>query len=123
MASLLSKMLKLYIYNKCSTCRNAVKWLEGRGVSFETHPIRETPPTEGELQQMLDAYEGNLKRLINTSSADYRESGLKDKLDKLSTEEVFKQLRQQGNLVKRPFAISDSVQLVGFKEAEWEEAF
>ncbi|WOO42373.1 Spx/MgsR family RNA polymerase-binding regulatory protein [Rubellicoccus peritrichatus] len=115
-------MLKVYIYNKCSTCRNATKWLEQHDIPFETHPIRETPPSMEELEQMLAAYDGNLKRLINTSSADYRESGLKDSLPTLSTDEVFEKLRQQGNLVKRPFAINADVKLVGFKQPEWEAA-
>lgn len=115
-------MLKLYIYDKCSTCRNAIKWLKQRELAFEPHPIREEPPSVEELEQMLEAYDGNLKRLINTSSADYRESGLKESLPTLSQGEVFERLRQQGNLVKRPFVIGKDIKLVGFKEPEWQAA-
>jgi len=69
---------------------------------------------------MLQAYEGELKRLINTSSADYRSSGLKERLPSLSTAELFQQLRENGNLIRRPFLIGQGVALVGFKEGEWE---
>jgi len=116
-------MLKVYEYAKCSTCRKARQWLDDHGQRYERVPIRETPPTPHELQVALNRYEGNIKRLINTSSADYRESGLKDELDQLTPEEVFERLQQNGNLVKRPFLISEQVCLAGFKEAEWEEAF
>lgn len=33
-------MLKLYTYKKCSTCRNARKFLANKGIAFEEHPIR-----------------------------------------------------------------------------------
>ncbi|MEO0796986.1 MAG: Spx/MgsR family RNA polymerase-binding regulatory protein [Verrucomicrobiota bacterium] len=115
-------MLKFYEYDKCSTCRNARKWLESKGLDVERLPIRETPPSTEELSAMLEAYDGNIKKLINTSSADYRTSGLKDELPSLSIEEVFGRLRATGNLVKRPFVIGESVTLVGFKEADWELA-
>lgn len=113
-------MLKFYEYDRCSTCRNARKWLDAKGIQYERLAIRETPPSPAELGAMLEAYDGQLKKLLNTSSADYRESGLKDELPKLSAEEVFARLEENGNLVKRPFLIGPGVQLVGFKEAEWD---
>ena len=48
-------MLKVYAYSGCSTCKNAIKWLKGRGVAFEEIAIRETPPSVGELKGMLGA--------------------------------------------------------------------
>ncbi|MHB1079908.1 MAG: arsenate reductase family protein, partial [Prosthecobacter sp.] len=32
-------MLKVYAYTGCSTCKNAIKWLKGRGVEFEEMAI------------------------------------------------------------------------------------
>lgn len=116
-----NRMLKFYEYDKCSTCRKARKWLDEKGVDYERLPIRETPPSPAELQTMLDAYNGEIKKLLNTSSGDYRTSGIKDELPELSTDEVFARLQATGNLVKRPFLIGKGVALVGFKEAEWEE--
>src|ERR1041384_1381588 len=37
--------LRVYAYDKCGTCRQALKFLAGRGVPFDTVPIREQPPT------------------------------------------------------------------------------
>ncbi|WP_309399332.1 Spx/MgsR family RNA polymerase-binding regulatory protein [Cerasicoccus maritimus] len=112
-------MLKFYEYDKCSTCRNARKWLDAQGVAYERLPIRDTPPSPAELQTMLDAYDGDIKKVLNTSSADYRTSGIKDELPNLSPSDVFARLQDTGNLVKRPFLIGDGVTIVGFKEAEW----
>ncbi|MBL9133115.1 MAG: arsenate reductase family protein, partial [Verrucomicrobiaceae bacterium] len=48
-------MMKVYAYQGCSTCRNAVKWLKGKGIEHEEIPIRETPPTVAELKAVLKA--------------------------------------------------------------------
>jgi len=117
-------MLKVYAYSGCSTCKNALKWLKGRGIECEEVAIRETPPSVGELKAMLGAQGGELRRLFNVSGMDYRSLGLKDTLPGMSTEEALGLLAGNGNLVKRPFAVDagKKVFLVGFKEAEWEGA-
>jgi len=117
--------LKLYTYAKCSTCRNAVKWLRERGIVFTEHAIRETAPSPAELRTMLAAYGGpsELRRIFNTSGLDYRAQGLAQKLPEMSVDEALALLGQNGNLVKRPFLIGEHegrcVALVGFKQAEW----
>jgi len=117
-------MLKVYAYSGCSTCKNAIKWLKGRGIECEEIAIRETPPTVGELKGMLAAQGDELRRLFNVSGMDYRSLGLKDTLPGMSTEAALELLAGNGNLVKRPFVVDagKKVYLVGFKEAEWEGA-
>ncbi len=114
-------MTKIYTYQKCSTCRKATQWLDSNDIAFEEHPIRETPPSKKELDTMLDAYNGEIRRLFNSSGMDYRAMNLKDKLPSLSKTEAFKLLTQNGNLVKRPFLLSTGFNTVGFKEAAWTE--
>jgi arsenate reductase len=117
-------MLKLYVYAKCSTCRDAIKWLSARGIKFEERAIRETPPSVAELKAMLAANDGNLRAIMNSSGMDYRAMGLKDKLPGMSQDEVLKLLAKHGNLVKRPFAMDqkEGVFLTGFKVPEWRAA-
>ena len=115
-------MIKVYTYKKCSTCRKATKWLESEGLDFDEHAIRETPPKKKELETMLNAYEGDLRKLFNTSGMDYRALNLKEKLPTMSQREAFQLLSENGNLVKRPFLLSDSLNAVGFKETDWSDA-
>ena len=114
--------LKVYEYRKCSTCKNALKWLDAKGVAYEAIQIRDTPPTKTELKKMLKHYDGALKRLFNTSGMDYRALNMKDKLPDLSVEEAITLLAGNGMLVKRPFVLGKDVGLVGFKADKWEEA-
>lgn len=113
--------LRLYEYRGCDTCRRARKFLESRGVAFEAIPIREQPPTQAELRRMLAIYGSELRRIFNTSGGDYKAMKLADRLPKLTVDEALGLLAANGNLVKRPFMLTDSGGLVGFKESEWEK--
>ena len=115
--------MKIYTYAKCDTCRKAVKWLQARAIVFTEIPIREQAPTEAELRRMLAIYAGDLKRLFNTSGGDYRALKLGEKLPAMSEAEAIDLLAGNGNLVKRPFLLTERAGLVGFKEAEWEAFF
>jgi len=115
--------LAIYTYKNCDTCRRAVKWLRARGIAFEEHPIRETPPGPAELRKMLAALGGERRRLFNTSGGDYRELKLGEKLPAMNDADALGLLAGNGNLVKRPFVLGPQVALVGFDEAEWSAAF
>lgn len=111
--------LKFYEYSGCGTCKKARKFLEAHDVEFNAIPIREQPPSKAELKKMLKAYDGNIRRLFNTSGRDYKELKLSEKLPSMSDAEAIDLLAATGNLVKRPFVPAAGGGLVGFKEDEW----
>ncbi len=113
------KIRKAYTYAGCGTCKKAVRFLRDRGVDFQEIPIREHPPTAAELEGALQSYQGEIRRLFNTSGRDYKEMELSKKLPTLSAAEAIALLAGNGNLVKRPFVVLDSGYLVGFNEADW----
>ena len=114
-------MLKVYTYAKCSTCRNAVKFLRAHKIPFQEVPIRETPPSLAELKQVLAGKEGNLRAIFNTSGNDYKALGLSTKLPEITEAEALNLLAGNGNLVKRPFVVGKNIGLAGFDEAKWKE--
>lgn len=114
---------KIYTYKNCGTCRKAMKYLAGKGIEAEQLPIREKPPTKGELRKMLKLCGGDLKRLFNTSGGDYKALNLKDKLGSMSQDDAINLLAATGNLVKRPFVLIGTGGTVGFKENEWDTLF
>lgn len=114
--------MKIYLYHKCSTCKNALKFLKENEISATVIEITETPPSRQELEKMLQHYQGQVRKLFNTSGQLYRAMQLSEKLDAMPLEEAFKLLSNNGMLVKRPFLIGKEVCLVGFNEREWSDA-
>ena len=109
----------VYTYARCSTCRDATRWLRERGLTFVEKPIVDTPPSIAELRQMLGHQQGNLRRLFNTSGIEYRALGLATKLPNLGEEDALALLAGNGRLVKRPFVLGPNFGLLGFAEEKW----
>ena len=114
--------IKVYEYSKCGTCRKGLKFLDSHNISYEKVPIVEKAPTKGELKKMLAFYNGDIRRLFNTSGGAYREMGLSSKIKNMDAKEAVDLLASNGMLVKRPFILTDKFGLVGFKEEEWKKA-
>ena len=112
-------MTKVYLYSGCDSCRKATAWMRANGFEFEGVSIRETPPTERELGQAFEMHGGQLRKLFNVSGQDYREEGMKDKLETMSLSAAVAALRANGNLVKRPFLATERGCVAGFSEELW----
>lgn len=106
-------------YDRCSTCKKALKWLEEQGVDYTKRPIKEENPGKEELREWYEKSGLPLKRFFNTSGNLYKELKLKEKLPDMSEEEQLALLATDGMLVKRPLLVSDEVVCPGFKESEW----
>lgn len=113
----------LYLYGKCSTCQQALRFLEQRKIVFVCKEITETPPLIPELQAMLGFQGGKLRKLFNSSGQLYREMHLNEKLEMMSEVEALQLLSDHGMLVKRPFFIAADFGLTGFNEAIWARNF
>ena len=109
-------------YPKCSTCRNAKKWLDEHKVSYDDRHIIDHNPSVEELTEWIERSKLPLKSFFNTSGLLYKSMALKDKLPSMTEEEQLELLSTDGMLVKRPILISEDFVLVGFKESEWSEA-
>ena len=107
-------------YPRCTTCKKAQKWLEERGVAFETRDIKAQNPNEDELQEWAAKSGLPLRRFFNTSGIQYRALSLSEKLDDMNDNEKIALLATDGMLVKRPILLAGDKVLVGFKQEEWE---
>jgi arsenate reductase len=114
-------MLKIYHYANCDTCRKALKFLRESGIDFTALPIRETPPSTGELELALKTMGGDLGKLFNRSGQDYRNLNLKEKLPGLPVKEALALLHGNGNLVKRPLLAGEKFAVCGFDEGSWKK--
>ena len=96
--------LTILCYDKCSTCKKALNWLDEKGISYEKRPIKEQNPSKEELAVWHKKSGLPLKRFFNTSGNLYMEL-----------------LASDGMLVKRPLAVTDQWAFPGFREKEWED--
>ena len=114
-------MIKVYCYDRCSTCKKALAWLEAKGVDYKKIDIKGEHPDEKTLRALHKKSGLPLKKFFNTSGILYREMELSAKLPGMSENEQFKLLASDGMLVKRPLLVTDDAVCTGFKEAEWKE--
>lgn len=105
-------------YPKCTTCRNAKKYLETQGVTLDEQHIVEDTPDKEELRKLIRLSELDIRKWFNTSGQKYRELGLKDKLKTMSDEEMLELLASDGMLIKRPIIVKGHKVTVGFKQEE-----
>ena len=114
-------MILVLRYPKCSTCKKALQWLDGQGITYESRHIVEENPTAQELEEWWKRSGLPLKKFFNTSGNLYKEQNLKDKLPQMSEQEQLQLLATNGMLVKRPLVVAEDLILVGFKEDQWQQ--
>ena len=106
-------------YERCTTCKKALKWLKENNIPYEVRPIKEQKPTKEELTEWYYASKLPIKKFFNTSGNIYKEQKLKEKLPTMSIEDQLELHAADCILVKRPLVISPNGILTGFKEEEW----
>ena len=115
--------LKCYWYPKCGTCRNAKKWLDEHNIAYDSIHIVENPPSQNELEDLIEKSDLPAKKFFNTSGKKYRELNIKDKIKDASTEEMAEILSSDGMLIKRPIVTDGERVTVGFKEETFEDTW
>ena len=116
-------MKPLFIcYSKCTTCQKARKWLDEQQIEYTERPIKEQNPTAEELRAWQRISGLPLQKFFNTSGMLYRELNLKDRLPRMTADEMLALLASDGMLVKRPLLITDRAALAGFRAESWAKA-
>ena len=116
------KKIVFYSFLKCSTCRNAAKWLESKDFEFQLIDIVKEPPMVNYLNLALEQYSDDKKRIFNTRGKAFKTLNLD--INGLSREEIIKLLLSDGKLIKRPFLIYKGKKVIlGFNEIEYTKQF
>ena len=113
--------MKVYCYDRCTTCKKALKWLDDNSIKYQLIDIKGNNPDKDTIKAAQEKSGQPLKKFFNTSGQLYRGMELSKKLPDMSEDEQLNLLASDGMLVKRPLVIGDDFVLLGFKEAEWQE--
>jgi arsenate reductase len=116
-------MPKFYQYPKCSTCRNAQKWLEKTGQKLDSVDITLNPPSKSELKMVLQKSGKKVTDLLNKSGEQYRLLNMKEKVKTLTEDQILDLLSKNGRLIKRPLLLDGAKATIGFKEEEFKAAW
>lgn len=111
--------ITIYQYPKCSTCRNALKWLDARAVAYTSVDIVTAPPSASAIRRLHKASGLPIAKLFNTAGESYRAGNIKEKLKTMTDAEAYEALAADGKLIKRPLVDADGTALVGFDETAW----
>lgn len=114
--------ITVYHYPKCSTCRNALKWLASHHVSVKAIDIVSSPPSASTLQRLHRQSGLPLAKFFNTAGESYRGGNFKERLKTMTDEDAFRALSSDGKLIKRPLVDAGETVLVGFDAAGWTTA-
>ncbi len=116
-------MPQFYHYPKCSTCRNAQKWLEKHENKLEAVDITVHPPGKDQLKQILRISGKKITDLLNKSGEQYRLLNMKEKVKTLSEDQLLDLLSKNGRLIKRPLVFEKNKATIGFKEDEFKQVW
>jgi arsenate reductase (glutaredoxin) len=113
----------VFQYPTCSTCRNALAYLNEHGVEYDSVDIVEEPPSRAQLGAALKQSGLPVKRFFNTAGQSYRDGNFGERLPKMTESEALDALAADGKLIKRPLVLGGDYVLVGFNASEYAERF
>ena len=96
---------------RCSKSRRTLELLTERGIEPEIIRYLETPPTEQELSEILDALGRQPRELMRTGETEYKELGL-DNPD-LRREQLIAAMVATPKLIERPIVLANGKAAVG----------
>ncbi len=109
-------MMEFYGYDKCGTCRNAKKYLDGKKIQYKDIDITSRPPSKKLFVTILKEGTYGIKDLFNKSGVLYREMNMRDKIKTMKEADLVQLLAKNGKLVKRPIISDGKKHTVGFDE-------
>jgi arsenate reductase len=116
-------MLTFYHYPRCQTCVKARRYLTGKGYALRDIDITLAPPSKAQLQKFIAQSGRPYTDFLNRSGEKYRELNMKQRLKRMSEDDVVALLAREGRLIKRPIVTDGTQVTVGFKSEEFEKVW
>ena len=111
--------VSVYGIPNCDTIKKARNWLEAKGIEYSFHDYKKEGADAGKLEEWVQA--AGWEVVLNRRGTTFRKLPDQDKTD-LDAGKAVAIMAANPSCIKRPVAEHPGGVLVGFKEAEWEEA-
>jgi arsenate reductase len=103
-------LLTIYHNNRCSKSREALAYLQQKGLPHLVVNYLETPPTAAELQAILQKLGYSARQLLRTKEAEFQQMGLDNQA--LTDAELIAAMCQCPKLIERPIIVAGNRALV-----------
>jgi arsenate reductase len=103
-------MITVWHNPKCSKSREALKLLEEKGGGYDVVKYLDTPPSRGEIVELLKKLGVSARELMRTKEELYRELGLAKVEDE---EKLIDALAEHPRLIERPILIEGNRAVIG----------
>jgi arsenate reductase len=113
-------MEKIVVWHnpRCSKSRNAIKYLDEKGVEYEVRRYLDEPPTVEEIREVLKKLGMKPRELMRTKEKLYRELSLKEVEDE---EKLIEAMAEHPKLIERPIVIKGEKAVVARPETRIDE--
>ena len=111
-------MLTLYVIKNCDTCRKALKALDGKGIPYQVHDLREDGLSAPLLEHIL--HRVPLVEVLNKRSTTWRNLREEEKQD-VDANKARELILAHPTLLKRPLLeIGDEIR-VGYRDGDYDD--
>ncbi|MDN3015071.1 transcriptional regulator SpxA [Paenibacillus sp. BSR1-1] len=109
-------MVTLYTSPSCTSCRKAKSWLEEHEIPYKERNIFSEPLSMEEIKEILRMTEDGTDEIISTRSKTFQK--LDVNLDNMPLQDLFKLIKENPGLLRRPIIIDEKRLQVGYNEDE-----
>jgi len=103
--------VKIYHNPRCSKSRQTLQLLQEQGIELEIIEYLKTPPSAGELNDILQKLGMEPRELMRKKEAEYKASGLDD--DKLDRQALINGMVNHPVLIERPIVVANDKAAIG----------
>ena len=109
-------MVYLYLSPSCTSCRKAKAWLEEHGLAYIERNIFSESLTIEEIKEILRMTEDGTDEIISTKSKTFQK--LNVNMESLQLQELYKIIKDNPGLLRRPIILDEKRLNVGYNEEE-----
>ncbi|USK58532.1 transcriptional regulator SpxA [Peribacillus asahii] len=109
-------MVILYTSTSCTSCRKAKAWLEEHEIAYIERNIFSEPLTIDEIKEIFRMTEDGTDEIISTRSKAFEKLNIN--IESLSLQELYKIIKENQGLLKRPIILDEKRLQVGYNEDE-----
>ena len=107
----MTRKTTLFHNPRCSKSRQTLELLQSRGVEPTIIEYLKTPPTEEELDKVLNMLGLEPRQLMRTKEAEYAENNLND--ESLTRQQLIQTMVKYPKLIERPILINNNKAALG----------